>query len=135
MKTANNDTDTKVEHALEFLAKVSVWELSRIADCASPDSATSAGADLLDSIRVNLIDFLQHDSEGIVPVLEIADASVTVYTHAIWLTFVDLCAYNEDLSAYMALGSTMTEQAQYVLVQVAERVLTELCTLLELEMD
>jgi hypothetical protein len=135
MLTTNKSMDKKVKEALEFLAAVSVFELSRIADCGSPDSLKSPGAELLDNIRVNLIDHLENNPESAVQVAEIAESSVTVYTHPIWLQFVDLCAYNEDISEYMALGSTMTQQAQYSLGYLAERVITELCGLLELEID
>lgn len=135
MEATNEVTDTKVEHALEFLARVSVFELSRIGDCASPDSLTSPGAELLDNLRINLIDHLQHDAEGIVPVAEIADSSLSVYTHTIWLQFADLRAYDEEISDYMALGSSMTQQAQFALAFLAERVILELCNLLELEVD
>ena len=135
MEATNEVTDTTVKDALEYLATVSVFELSRIGDCGSPDSLTSPGAELLDSIRVNLIDHLQHDAEAPVSVGEIADPCVSVYTHTIWLQFADLRAYDEDISDYMALGSTMTQQAQFALAYLAERILIELCGLLELEID
>jgi hypothetical protein len=135
METTIKSTDAQVKHALEYLATVSVFELSKIGDCASPDSLTSPGAELLDNVRINLIDLLQHDAEAVVPVAEIADSSLSVYTHTIWLQFADLRAYDEDISDYMALGSTMTQQAQFALAYLAERVIVELCGLLELEID
>jgi len=135
MQTTNKVKDPVIKLALQYLEDVSVFELSRIADCGSPDSNTSAGAELLDAIRVNLIDHLRHDAEAAVPVSDIADMSQNVYTHPIWLQFVDLCGYEEDLSDYMALGSTMTEQAQYVLANIAERTIVALCESLNLPTD
>jgi hypothetical protein len=133
MQKTNKSMDKKVKDALQFLAAVSVFELSRIGECGSPDSLTSPGAELLDNIRINLIDHLENNPESEVQISEIAESSISVYTHPSWLQFVDLCAYQEDISEYMALGSTMTQQAQYALAYLAERVLTELCGLLELE--
>ena len=132
MQTTNKSMDKKVEDALAFLAAVSVYELSRIAECGSPDSLTSPGAELLDNIRINLIDQLENNPESAVQVSEIAESSISVYTHPSWLQFVDLCAYEEDIAEYMALGSTMTQQAQYALAYLAERLITELCSMLEL---
>jgi len=135
MEATTEITEAIVKDALQYLASVSVFELSRIADCGCPDSATSPGADLLDTVRINLIDHLENNPESAIQVWEIADSSITVYTHPIWEQFVDLCGYNEDHSNGMALGSTMTEQAQYVLCMIAERTIVSLCRLLDLTTD
>jgi len=135
METKNKVVSDPVQFALQYLQNVGVFEIARVAECGSPDSHDSAGAELLDTIRICLIDHLRYDPKVAVPVSEIANSSVTVYTHPIWLQFVDLCGYNEDLSDYMALGSTMTEQASYVLAHIAERAIVSLCEMLELKTD
>ena len=125
----------EIAAALEYLKNLSVYEMANLADCGTPDSRTSAGADLFDTIRVNLIDSLNFDADAPIEVAGIADSSLNVYDHQIWLQFVDLCGYNEDLSDGMALGSTMTQQANYVLASIAERVIVAICEHLNITTD
>lgn len=125
----------EIPAALEYLKNVSVYEMANLANCGTPDSQDSAGAELFDAIRVNLIESLQFNPLGAIEVASIADISLNVYSHQIWLQFIDLCGYDEDLSDGMALGSTMTQQAQYVLASIAERVIYAICDLLNLATD
>ena len=125
----------EIAAALEYLKNLSVYEMANLADCGMPDSQDSAGAELFDAIRLYLIESLEFNPLGAIEVASIADMSLNVLTHQIWLQFVDLCGYNEDLSDGMALGSTMTQQANYVLASIAERVILVICGNLNLTTD
>jgi hypothetical protein len=129
------DAEASIEERLTFLKGLSVYELASIAECGQPDSAASPGADLIMNAQLGLIDWLQFPDDEVVPVAELADAAVTPYTHPLWLQFVDLCGYDEELATEMALGSTMTQQAQYVLCSIAERFLYNICEILHVTTD
>jgi hypothetical protein len=128
------DAEATVEERLRFLKGLTVFEMAHITDCGQPNSAASPGADFFINVQCALIDWLEFE-DGVVPVAELADGALTVYTHPIWLQFVDLCAYNEELGLEMALGSSMTQQAQYVLVSIAERFLYNICEIMHLTTD
>lgn len=129
------DAEATPDELLAFLKGLGVYELASIAECVQPDAADSPGADLLMNAQMALIDWLQFPDDEVVPVAELADAAITPYTHPLWLQFVDLCAYNEELGLEMALGSSMTQQAQYVLVSIAERFLYNICEIMHLTTD
>src|ERR1017187_5921085 len=76
-----------------------VWQLANMADCASPDSLDSAGADflrsvaystdeLIDTYRENKTPEVDYDYSG--EMAEIADNAPDVYTSTRWAQFVDL---------------------------------------------
>jgi hypothetical protein len=83
-----------------------VAELAGMAECSDPDTDSSPGADFLRAIESSVADALNtiDADSGVVTermqerAAEIADYCVPVYTHNLWATFVDLCAYSEDLS-------------------------------------
>ena len=93
------------------LATHTTWELANLADCQSPDEHDgrgfedaepregSSGAEFLrrvaDDVKERFEDggWDEDDSPH-----EIADNAVPIYTHQMWKTFVDLCAYQEDPS-------------------------------------
>jgi hypothetical protein len=85
-----------------------VWELARMAECSDPDTDSSPGADFLRSIETSVKEALAYGYEQDYDVTdedwqsstatEVADRCVPGYTHNLWVTFVDLAAYSEDLS-------------------------------------
>jgi hypothetical protein len=115
-------------------------QLSGDADCASPDSPTSAGAHFLTNVRDNVVErvegFDADDLEALRSevgtvqdvVSEIADEAPNVYTYTLWAQFVDLAAYNEDPTELGANGSDMEGSARVCLYLVAERLAQALFT-------
>ena len=103
-----------------------VWELARMADCASPDDEHSPGADLLLGVQVDMAERFAWaaDNDAVVDddaAHEVADGAVPVYTHERWQAFVDLCAYQEDITDYGTDAADMTEAAGVALYCIAER--------------
>src|SRR4051812_11998356 len=115
-------------------------QLSGDADCASPDSPTSAGAHFLTNVRDNVVErvegFDADDLEALRSevgtvqdvVSEIADEAPNVYTYTLWCQFVDLAAYNEDPTELGADGSDMEQSARVCLYMIAERLAQALFT-------
>ncbi len=89
------------------------FELATLADVTAPDSGWSPGANFLTEVAEMVAE--NPDME----IHEIADRAVPVYTHTIFTTLVDLCAYDEDLEGFEF--SNMTEEAAHCLYQVAYR--------------
>lgn len=103
-----------------------VWELARMADCASPDDEHSPGADFLLGVQADMAERFAWaaDNDEVVDgdvVSEVADGAVPVYTHPRWQVFVDLCAYQEDIRDYGTDAADMTEAAGVALYCIAER--------------
>jgi hypothetical protein len=104
-------------------------ELAGMADTASPDTPTSAGAEYLRRVESGAIehwDELDEDQRGDEDyrsdeVHELADGLVPIYTHAIWSTFVDLAAYQEDVTDYCGPEDEMERRAMIALYMIAER--------------
>jgi hypothetical protein len=101
---SSTDGTTKTEH--------SVWSLGTLADVGTPDDKDSAGAQFLLGVQddVNEIDderFLQAARDGQIAwefdedAEAIADSAPSVYTSTLWAQFIDLAAYQEDISDYL----------------------------------
>lgn len=94
-----NSTMTKVEDLLKEMGERTSYNLAHEAECMWPDHhTTSPGAKFLTGIRdavIDQADDIVGDQWEDIP-WEIADAAVPVYTHELWMTFVDLGAYRED---------------------------------------
>lgn len=91
-------------HETELLAK-SVYELARLADCATPDALDSEGAEMLDNVRREVIEAFQYDSWGSYPtdtVHQIADSCVPIYSHRRAVAFADLSAWQEMIDGQIA---------------------------------
>jgi len=125
------------------------WMLARSADCAAPERNEIEGGaflcDLFDSF-INALEFTaideidaQADASDIRREIErladnghlheIADSAVPVYTHRKWQTFVQLAAYEEDVSGLIdtrqeVTGDVVANAALYI---VADRLLRALC--------
>jgi hypothetical protein len=104
------------------------WTLADMADCASPDTLESPGAKFLERVQDDVNerdadsfsgDYL-HDAAH-----EIADNAPDVYTHARWLQFADLCAYNEE-PEQGEWPSDLTNAAGIALYQIAYRLAVKL---------
>jgi hypothetical protein len=116
-------------------ASYSTYELSGLADCASPDrhdgigfepaaepQEGSAGAKFLRHVAEDVAERL---TDGIGDVHdeahEVADNAVPIYTHELWTTFVDLAAYQEDPSELGAESDDLTKAAGVALYMIGNR--------------
>lgn len=122
----------------DTLAKIkerNAYELAADAGCASPDTDTSPGAQLLTSVRDDVLEAVADGS--LVPgedddagrIHEIADGAPSVYTARKWAEFVDLAAYREDPSELLGGdASDMDKAASVCLYIIAERLANTLLT-------
>ena len=105
---------------------LNAYELASAADCLMPDTPTSAGAEWLSSVRDDVLvevhgvaaeDFnrLTEDTAN-----EIADSAVPIYTGQKWATFVDLGAYQEDVSELIDTQD-FDKMSDVALYAIAER--------------
>lgn len=119
----------------QYAAKVaelkadSAYVLSDRADCSSPDSHTSDGAQFLGNLRdatIGHVDYLR--GEGADPdSVDWSDArySITeevepsIYTHARWMQFVDLEAYHQDIEDLGDGVTDMFDLAGLYLLEIA----------------
>lgn len=115
----------------------SPFQLATLADCYSPDTWDSPGARFLARIARDVADYVADDADGARDTIgeltdgdaahEIADGAVPIYTHDRWATFVDLGAYNEDVTEFGEPdGSDLTAVAGVALYMIAERLVRAL---------
>ena len=111
------------------IKELNAFHLSSMADCAKPDSLTSAGACFLLSVRSGIIELVEDleelpddvqelDDDG--SVHQIADNAPDVLTYRRWMEFCDLAAWQEDPTDFRLAGD-MTEQAGVCLYVIADR--------------
>lgn len=103
--------------------KLNAYHLARLAETYSPDSLESPGAHFLASVA-DAFEEYERDADGDW-LHEAADGAVPIYTHERWQVFVDLGAYNEDISDLGATGDA-TQDAAIALYMIAERLLSAL---------
>jgi hypothetical protein len=111
----------------ESITDLTAYQLSGIADCASPDSLESAGAAFLTSVRDAAVEAYprvrpvtgEEDRSDVAH--EIADDAPSVYTATKWAQFVDLGAYREEPEATDAWPASLDDAASVALYQIAER--------------
>ena len=96
-----------------------VWQLARMASCADPDHQDSPGAHWLTTVADSAKEVTNEDE-----VSETADSVVPIYTVERWRVFVDLGAWEEDVTELGADASDLTQCAAIALYQIAERLLT-----------
>ena len=113
---------------LQDIKEYSVYELARLADCARPNTTDSPGGQFLDLVRLGFIEELgrgefSSDTLRDDTFREIADSAPDTYTHARWLQFVDLSAYEEEVPPEI---TDWTEAAAWPLVEIAHRLLCAL---------
>ena len=113
------------------------------ADCHSPN--TDEGRGFLTLTRDCLLErvtyYLADLDDGEEPdwyyfhddvVSEIADGTVPIYTSDLWAAFVDLHAYNEDITEYaVSNDGTMEQRAQVALCLIGDRLCNALIGELE----
>lgn len=109
------------------------FQLARLADCGEPDTEHSPGARFLESVRDAVDEMIEYSKpagmdEVADGIREIADGAPDVYTAARWAQFVDLAAWQEDLSEIGGGGEDMTGNAGLALYLIAERLATKLTT-------
>ena len=105
-----------------------VWRLARMAGCSDPDSLTSSGARWLSrfpSAAQEILDYAQPDSDVEDAIHEQADSMVPVYTGEMWAVFVDVGAYDEEVSDYGPIDN-MENAAHIALYLIGRRLLSEL---------
>jgi hypothetical protein len=103
------------------------WELARMANCQ--ESNGEHGTRLLKHVRDAYVEHVEYKGEDFDPsedigdtAHEIADSAPDVYTSARWAEFVDLAAWNEDVSELMPeAGNDLTGAAGVALYMIAER--------------
>jgi hypothetical protein len=111
---------------------LSPYELARIAECGDPDSQDSPGAQFLLNVAGAIEEAREGDFDLDDLAHEVADAAIPVYTHALWMTFVDLGAYDEadeDGAAAASLADgNPSSYAGAMLYQIAYRLAYRLLT-------
>lgn len=126
---------TITSRGLEEIENMTVWELQDFAECGSPDTESSAGALFLLAVKSAFLETMKQTG-GVIDrddIHEIADNAPDVYTHRRWLEFVDLCAYQEDVTDYVKDETSMTDRAAVALYMIAERLLEQLVNAYEEE--
>lgn len=101
------------------------YELANMADVAGPDGPSSPGAEWLENVASVANDILvDHDRADDYPddITEAADQTVPTYTHERWQVFVDLAAYNEDVTELGPVDD-LTTAAGVALYMIAERLI------------
>ena len=110
---------------------LNVYELASAANCLMTDTRTSAGARWLSSVRDDvLVEVHGVAAEDFARLTEdiahsIADSSVPVYTGQKWATFVDLGAYQEDVSDLIDTQD-FDKMSDVALYAIAERLVSAL---------
>lgn len=131
----NTELSAVLALALAQLATRTPYQLALDADCANPNSHTSAGAALLDNVRDAVIEAVKFDPElatedgfnrGRDITHEIADAAPSVYTGQKWAEFADVGAYLEDISELASDSTDMDNMGSVALYVIAERLATTL---------
>ena len=120
-----NVTDT-----LEHIKARSGYRLANDADVTGPDSLESPASKFLMDVRDAVVEWWEYH-EGQPPedpyeaAAEQTDACVSVYTHEFWLTFVDLCAYSEDIYG-LGTPEDLETGARWAVHGIAERLFVTL---------
>lgn len=127
--------DHPVKAIVEEISERSAYALASDADCASPDNSESPGALFLVRVRDSVLEHVEairdkrddfgSEFEYVGMDAEIADSSVPIYTHDLMLTYVDLAAYNEDVSDFGAPTDGI-QHAQFALYTVARNLVSTL---------
>lgn len=103
------------------------WQLARLADCLDPDAPDSPGARFLERVAADYREAIADETyDADDSPHEIADNAVPVYTHDRWQVFVDLGAYQEDVTELGATGDDLTGCAADALYMIADRLVRAL---------
>lgn len=118
----------------ESVRGATVYSIAHAADVYLPDSDNSPGAEWLRTLRDAAVETFDLDDNGgevsdtVSQMLaeNEGDAPYVIGTHRAWSVFVDLGAYNEDLTdlGYESIpANDLSKAVDLALYQVAERVL------------
>lgn len=118
---------------IEEMKDTGAYTLADMASCGQPDSLSSPGARMLESVRDSVVDMIGSGSitlddfndDG--QISGIADDAPNVYTHGRWQQFVDLTAYEEEPEFSDEWPKSLTEAAGIALYQIADRLAHALC--------
>jgi hypothetical protein len=135
--TETTETATALAETLADIKSWTVYRLANEADAGSSDfDPDGAGARFLASVRDDVLDRVEYattetDADDLADAIEalredavheIADAAPDVYTFTRWSEFVDLAAWQEDISEYGdPAGDNLTRAAGVALYMIAER--------------
>lgn len=98
------------------------YALANLADVTTPDSPESAGSRFLLGVADDVAEAIAYGRDSDDARHEIADGAVPVYTADVWQTFVDLAAWQEDISELADMSDPdMTRYAMVALYSVADR--------------
>lgn len=106
----------------EDVKELTVWQLARMADCVTPDRTDSPGGDWLDTVRRDALDTFDADDPD-QETSESADSLVPIYTATVWAVFVDLGAYQEDVTEFGPIED-MEQAAKVALYMIADRLIS-----------
>lgn len=104
------------------------------ADCGIPDDGLSPGAKFLEGIRDEVLEriaYLELEPGDEVDMAdagidhEIADGAVPIYTHQLMLTYVDLMAYQEDITD-LGQPTDGIQYARWALYAIGSRLIAAL---------
>ena len=118
---------------IDEMRDASAYILADMAQCESPDSLSSPGAKLLDSVRDEVVRAIEDgritiddfDDNG--QSHSIADDAPSIWTHERWRQFVDLGAYHEEPEFDGAWPKDLNKTAAIALYQIADRLTHALC--------
>ncbi|ANT41072.1 OCR-like antirestriction protein [Streptomyces phage Nanodon] len=120
---------------IEDIKQRGPYSLAGDAETLSPDDHGSAGAQLLVGVRNAVVEAVEwrveNDGQTLAEAAEevrdgdaigeIADGAPSVYTHQLWLEFVDLGGYREDLEPHDLNGDDLNKVAGIALYHIAWR--------------
>lgn len=112
---------------LEDIEGYTSYTLAGMAGCSAPDSLSSPGARMLDSVRDSVVELIKRgeitlddfDDNG--QLHQVADSGPSDYTHTLWCEFVDLCAYQEEPEFDDTWGTDLNQAAATALYQICSR--------------
>ena len=144
--TAQSLAQLAHDHVSDYGAR-SVPHLASLADCHTPPRG-SDGARLLSHVAGEIGDALAEilddlgpdatatqivaavqgfrDGEDDTRAEEIAEGAPDVYTHTRWAEFIDLNAWQEDISEWDGVGHDLTDLAALALAEIARRLVDAL---------
>jgi hypothetical protein len=103
------------------------YELASLAGCERPDGSFSVGGVFLTHVAAEVakaIDYCPSDANGEAS-YEAVDSAIPAAEPVLWLTFVDLAAYQEDDESgrmeEAVRSGDLTQVARVALVQIGER--------------
>lgn len=130
---------------IEAINAYGPYSLASFADCASPDSNESTGAQFLNRVRDGIVESVEYvmgkDRLSLVEAVEevrnvgadheVCDGAVPIHTYLKWATFADLCAYQEDLDELGGASNDMDTNAGMCLYLIASRLVSLLLDQME----